>query len=246
MKPYLSIIIPVYNESSRIENLTAIATFLKTQKYKSEMVVVNDGSIDKTLTSIKKIISKIPKVQKVSVVVLTYKTNKGKGYAIKKGMLKAKGRYRLFMDIDLSTPLNSFRKFENHLVKYPVIIGSRKMRGSHISIRQSRLRENLGKTFTKLSQLVLNVKVSDFTCGYKSFSDLAATEIFKRQKINRWGFDSEVLFLATKLGFVIKEVPVSWVNHPDSKVKFPQDLVSSLIELIKIRVNYFTNKYALK
>ncbi len=234
---YLSVVVPVFNEEKRLQGLAKIHQFLKLQKFSSELIVVNDGSTDKTL-------SKLEELQKtVPFVIGSYQQNRGKGYAIKTGMLQARGKYRLFTDVDLSTPLIEFEKFKDYLDKYDLVIGSRKMRGAKLLKRQPIIRESLGKVFTALSQFVLGVRVSDFTCGFKCFSAKAAENIFSQTMIERWGFDSEVLFLAKKLGFNIKEVPVEWRNDQASRVRFPQDAINSLSELITIKKNVALGRY---
>ncbi|OGM21886.1 hypothetical protein A2714_04150 [Candidatus Woesebacteria bacterium RIFCSPHIGHO2_01_FULL_38_9] len=241
---FLSVIIPVYNESKRVYKLTKILKYLGRNTFRTEIIVVNDGSKDNTLLKLKNLTSK--KLQKnLNVKIISYRKNKGKGYAIKKGVLKARGKHRLFLDIDLSTPISEFQKFLTHLGKYDILIGSRKIKGAKVSQRQSLIREALGKNFTFLSQIILGLKVSDFTCGFKCFSTTASQTIFKLQRIDRWGFDCEILFIAKQLGFTIKEVPVIWKNDPNSKVRFPHDIISSFLELLKIRINYFSGKYRL-
>lgn len=228
-QPYLSIVIPLYNEEKRLDNIYSIYEFLDKAKVDYEIILVNDGSNDETI----KKVDQLPKKFKYNLI--TYYPNQGKGYAIKEGMLSAKGEYRLFTDIDLSTPIEELNKFLPHLTKYDVIIGSRKTKGSNLKKRQPFLRELLGKAFTLFSQLLLEVNVSDFTCGFKCFSKKAAEEIFKRQKISRWGFDSEILYIAKKLRYEIKEIPVNWTDDPLSKVKFPQAIISSLVDLYRIK-----------
>lgn len=236
-EPFLSIIIPVFNEEKRIKNLTKIVGYLKKKKYSWELIIVNDGSTDKT----KKILLNLKK--RIKFQLLTYSQNIGKGFAIKTGMLSSKGKYRLFLDIDLSTPITEFEKFHPFLKKYGIIIGSRKMKTSNLIVRQSFVREILGKMFTLLSKEVLEVNISDFTCGFKCFSKKAAKEIFSRQKINRWGFDSEILFIGKSKNISIKEVPVTWKNVPGTKVRIPQDIINSLTDLIKIRLNSLRGIY---
>lgn len=236
-QPFLSIVIPLFNESKRIYNLTAVLNYLKTKKFSFEIIVVNDGSTDDSKDRINKLNNKS------FFKILSYETNKGKGYAIKKGVLAAKGDFILFTDIDLSTPINELDKFLPLTKSYEVIIGTRKTFGSNVMTRQSPIRETLGKIFTFLSQLILSLEVSDFTCGFKLFSKKASKEIFSRLTINRWGFDSEILFIAYKKGYRIEEVGVSWKNDPLTKVKFPQDAINSLIELFKIRINDLRGLY---
>lgn len=235
--PFLSVIIPVFNEEKRIKNLINIVAFLKKQKYKWEIIVVNDGSTDKTdrlLISMK---------NKLRFKLISYFPNRGKGFAIKEGMLAASGRYRLFLDVDLSTPMIEFDKLSPYLKKYDIVIGSRKMKGANIIIRQPFIREILGKMFTQLSQKILQMKVSDFTCGFKCFSKKAATQIFPRQTIARWGFDSEILYIGKIKRNSIKEVPVEWKNDLGTKVKFPDAIVYSIVELTRIRLNSFLGLY---
>lgn len=236
-KPFLSIIIPLYNEQERLNKLTKVYEFLNRQKFDYEVILINDGSTDNTLKTIKKL------ADRFKFTLETYEENRGKGFAIKKGIMAAKSNYLLLTDIDLSTPLEEFNKFLPYLKAKNIIIGSRKTKGSTLQKRQGFLRENLGKGFTLLSQLFLNLYLSDFTCGFKCFPKQAAKEIFSKQKINRWGFDSEILFLAKKFGYEIIEVPVRWSNDSKTKVKFPQDIIRSLVDLCTIRYNLFKKVY---
>ena len=158
-------------------------------------------------------------------------------------MLKAVGKYRLFLDIDLSTPINEFDKFLPQIKKYDIVIGSRKMRGSNVVIRQHVIREVLRRIFTLLSQKVLGVNISDFTCGFKCFSGKAAEEIFSKQTINGWGFDSEILYIGKSKRKSIKEMAVEWKNDPRTRVKFPNAIIYSLLELIKIKINSYRGLY---
>jgi|SRR3989344_2392735 len=236
-QPYLSIVIPVYNEERRVKNLTQIIPYLKKQKYSWEVIVVNDGSTDKTETKLEQL------KKKLKFEVISYIENRGKGVAVKSGMLKAVGKYRLFLDIDLSTPINEFDKFLPQIKKYDIVIGSRKMRGSNVVIRQPVIREILGRIFTFLSQKVLGVNISDFTCGFKCFSGKAAEEIFSKQTINGWGFDSEILYIGKSKRKSIKEMAVEWKNDPRTRVKFPNAIIYSLLELIKIKINSYRGLY---
>lgn len=226
---FWSIIVPAYNESSRLFHLESIAGYLKSLKQSSELIVVNDGSRDDTLTKLEKL------SQKLNFKLISYPVNHGKGYAIKQGMLAAKGEYALFLDIDLSTPINQIEKIVPLLTPNRVLIGTRKTKGAVVAVHQPFIRETLGKGFTLLSQIFTQVWVSDFTCGFKCFPIKAAHQIFKASRIYRWGFDSEIIYLAHKYQYQIKEVPVTWTNDTQTKVKFPQDLINSLMELLRIR-----------
>lgn len=230
-KIFLSIVIPIYNEDKRIHNLSVVLNYIKSKKFKSELIAVNDGSTDNTIEKLKNL------RKKEKFKILNYEKNKGKGYAIKKGVFEASGQFILFTDIDLSTPIKEFDKFIPFTKKYEIIIATRRVKGANLVVRQSFLRENLGRIFTFLSKIILDINVSDFTCGFKLFSKNAAKGIFSRLTIERWGFDSESLFIAKKRGFKIKEVGVYWKNDPLTKVKFPHDAFNSLIELAKIKIN---------
>lgn len=238
--PFLSIIVPVYNEEKRLEKgIAEIVRFIDSQKFQTELLVVNDGSKDKTLKLLKNL--KHP-----SFKLISYKKNQGKGFAVKEGMKTARGDWRIFIDIDLSTPMSEFSKFLPHLKKFHVIIGSRKTKNSEILVHQPLLREKLGAVFTWLSSTFLGVGVSDFTCGFKLFSKKAAMEIFSIQDLKGWGFDSEIMFLAQKKGFPIKEIPVKWSNDSQTRVVLLKDIFQSLLELLKIRYNHLIGKYSFK
>lgn len=239
-KPFLSVIIPVYNESVRIKNIKKLIKYFSRQNFTSELIVVNDGSKDSTLSFLKNI------NQSNFFKLISYHKNRGKGYAIKKGILNASGKYRMFADIDLSTPISQLQKFIPHFKNFDVIIGSRKTAGAKLIKRQPKVRELLGKGFTSLSKTILSIDVSDFTCGFKCFSEKAAVEIFSKQRLERWGFDTEILFIAKKHKYTIKEVPVTWTHNPLTKVKFPQDLIRSFIDLGLILYNNQKNLYERK
>lgn len=229
--PFLSVIVPIFNEEKRIKSLKEIIAYLKRQKYSWEVIVVDDGSTDRT----SKILKSLKKQLRFNLV--SYSPNVGKGFAIKTGMLKAKGEHRLFLDVDLSTPITELEKFLPYLKQYDIVIGSRKLKTSQLITRQSFIREHSGKVFTLLSQKVLQINVSDFTCGFKCFSSKAVKKTFSKQTINGWGFDSEILYIGKIAKHSIKEVPVIWRNAPGTKVKFPNAIISSFLELIKIRIN---------
>jgi dolichyl-phosphate beta-glucosyltransferase len=236
-EPFLSVIVPVFNESGRIRNASAISEYLNQQEFSSELIIVDDGSTDNTLD----ILQNSP--SNPNRRIISYQPNRGKGHAIKTGMLVATGKYQLFTDIDLSTPLEQFHEFLPYLEENDVIMGSRKIEGAHVLQHQSKVRETLGRGFTYLSNLVLKLTVSDFTCGFKCFSKSAAEKIFTRMTIDRWGFDSEILYIAKKQGLSVREIPVIWANDPHTKVKFPHDLIRSFTDLIHIRLNDMKKTY---
>ncbi len=235
--PYISVIIPVYNETIRLQNLYIIDGFLKKIKHESELILVNDGSSDKTT----RVINKIKK--DINIKLIHYGKNRGKGYAVKMGMLNSRGKYRFFTDIDLSVPLENINTFLKYINKSDVVISSRRKKSSNIIEHQPFLRELLGRGYTLLSQRLLDLPISDFTCGFKCFSAEAAKKIFKNTTIYRWGFDTEVIYLAHFFKFGIHEVPVEWQNDSKTKVKFPNAIFTSIYELLKIKKNIIGKKY---
>lgn len=238
----LDIIIPVYNESSRLKlTFQALSSFVSPRGIKiNRIIFVDDGSTDNTLRKLKNVRLKFPKK------VLTYSHNQGKGAAIKLGLLNATADYALFMDADMSTPLTELTKLLPFIKeKIPVVIGTRKNGHSTVVVHQPWVREHLGKVFTFLSQLILNTWVTDFTCGFKAFSRPAYTVIAPIMSINRWGFDSEIIFLAKTFNFPIQEKALTWTNEPNSRVNLFKDIFQSLKELFQIRFNHFSGKYQL-
>ena len=159
-------------------------------------------------------------------------------------MLAARGAWVLFMDADSSTPIEEWKKFEPYLRQgYEVVIGSRKMPGAAIRVRQPRLRETLGVVFTQLSNLLVGGSVSDFTCGFKCFQLDAARRIFALQRLEGWGFDAEILFIARRLGHRIQEIPVTWAAAETTKVRMLRDGLRSFAELLTIRFEACRGRY---
>ena len=223
----LSIIIPVFNESSRIQaGLKEIAKWHQA-KPGWEFIIVNDGSTDNTASKIKKF---------KFIKLISYEKNQGKGFALKQGVAQAKKSLVLLSDIDFSTPLTELPKLYEKIPSADLLIGSRKMAGANVTKHQPWWREWLGRQFTNLTNLWLGIKVSDATCGFKLIKTQAAKQLFKLQKINRWSYDAEILFLAKKLGFPVAEVPVVWENDSRTKVRLLPDIFRSLWDLILIRV----------
>lgn len=226
----LSIIIPVYNEEIRVVNIYTLHKVLNKKKYIKEYIVVNDGSTDSTLAQLRTI------QRKTGISIVSYKKNRGKGYAIKRGIEKSKGTHIVIIDVDLSTDMRVIEDIVPLLDTHNVIIGTRKNPKAHLVERQPMVRELMGKVFTFISQIITGVNVSDFTCGFKCYEASLAKTIAKKQKIFRWAFDNEYLFLAYKSGAKIVEVPVTWKNDKKTKVRFPHDVISSFIDVVRIRI----------
>lgn len=244
----ISLVIPVYNEQKRInKTIKALSSGFNFPYLKLEKVIfVDDGSTDKTLSILKKNVDKLEKILRAEVILVTYKPNRGKGYAVKTGMLKSDSDYTLYFDADMATPLSEVEKFIPLMKKgSAVIIGTRKNGKSTVIDHQPLYRELMGRMFTLLSKLILNTWVTDFTCGFKAFSRNAKDEIFTRSMIDRWGYDAEILFLARKLGNRINERAVVWSDDKNSKVKVFQAAITSFTELIRIRFYDISGKYQL-
>ncbi len=233
-----SIVIPVFNEVKRInENIAEIFGFFSQAQQKIEIIFVNDGSTDATEELLKKY------QNTYSFQIVSYPDNQGKGYAIRQGTKAAQGKWIVFFDIDLATPLIEF----NYLVTFlkpkdQVVIGSRRLQDSEITKSESHIRVFLGQGFTLLSNLLVP-GVTDFTCGFKCFSSAAAKVIFSKAQINRWGFDTELLYIAHLNGITIRQMAVSWRHDTDSRVKVFQAVFSSLKELWEMKLNYWKGLY---
>lgn len=241
--PFLSIVIPAYNEEARLApSLEVITGYFAAQPYRTEIVVVDDGSSDRTCDIVLEWVKKSP----APVRLEKNPGNMGKGAAVRRGMLAGAGEYLLFTDADLSTPIESIADFLPHLKQgAPVVIGTRKTQAARITRQQPWLRRNMGKGFVVLANLMLGMGLSDFTCGFKCFSRAAAQEIFSRSLVIGWAFDAEILFLAQRLGYRIIEAPVTWAHSSGSRVRLRKDVLSSFLGLREIRRNSRKGAYNL-
>lgn len=235
---HLTVLVPCYNEDTIIRNNSQeIINFLSKKKYTWELIIVDDGSSDNSLREIQSI--KNPGLKLVS-----YKVNRGKGGALKEGVRNASGDYIIFMDADLSVPVEALDEFLAKLEQgADVVIGTRKIRSAKVLVHQSWLRENLGKGFTLLTKIFTGVDVSDFTCGFKGFSEEAGRKIFSHSLLSRWAYDAEILYLARKYGYKIVEIPVVWTNRKDTRVKLLNAVVTSLADLVKMKIYSWSGKY---
>ena len=225
-------VIPAYNEEPNLaQTLQDISSYLARQNYAYEVIVVNDGSSDKT----REIAVKNSCLFK-EFNVLDNPANRGKGSAVKNGVLSAKGKLVLFMDADNSTRINQLAKLiESINSGFDIAIGSRRIPGAEIGIPQPLRRRILGNFYIWLSRLLLGTKVRDFNCGFKLFTGNAANLIFPKLTRDDWSFDSELIFLSDKLRLKLKEVPVKWQDKRTSKVKPLQDGIKSFLSLFKIK-----------
>jgi glycosyltransferase involved in cell wall biosynthesis len=236
---FLSIIIPAYNEANRIEaTLMDINEKLKNKNFNYEILVLDDGSKDDTVKIVENLKTKIKNLN-----VILNEQNMGKGFSVRHGMLLAKGKYCLFMDADNSTTIDQFDNFLPYFNEgYDIVIGSIWIKGAKINEKAGWHRRLLGKISRLIIKIVLGLNISDTQRGFKSFKKEVVEPIFSRQTIWRWGFDFEILYIAKKLGFKIKEVPIIWNNAGESKVKL-SSYISTFKDLLKVRLNSIIGKY---
>jgi len=233
----ISVVIPAYNEEKRLPStLEKTIDYLKSKEWKYEIIVVDDGSMDGTRDVASKYLES-------GVRLTPSRANKGKGGSVKEGMLLAKNEWVLFMDADNSTPASSLDKFIPYLEEYDVLIGSRNLPGSEIVIKQPFLRSILGKGFPLLVRMLVVRGIKDTQCGFKLFRKKCITQIFEKQTLDKWGFDVEILFIARKKGYRIKEIPIKWWNDGESKVSAFRATIEMFFDLFKIRMNSIRGKY---
>ena len=239
---HLSLVIPVYNEGRRIpQTLPQILDFLNSRPQRSEALLVDDGSTDHTAELAQSLCPPGAPVR-----LLRHPANRGKGAAVRTGMLAAQGEYLLFSDADLSSPLSEADRLLGPLQEgYDVVIGSRALRREWITVRQSPLRETAGKIFNLLLRRITGLNFQDTQCGFKAFRRRAAQAIFSAQTIPGFGFDAEILYLAQKFGYRSLEVPVHWAHSEGTKVHMIRDSFRMFSDLVRIRWNDWRGRYRL-
>jgi dolichyl-phosphate beta-glucosyltransferase len=233
----VSVVIPVYNEAERlVKTFGGLLSYVPIEGITiAEVIFVNDGSTDETRRLLIQYKQVVEEHLHAKVRVLSYDHNRGKGYAVKMGMLGAESEYALMLDADMSTPLGELKKVVPLMIKQSrVIIGTRKNGESTVQIAQPWVRQQMGKVFTKMTQMILGTKVTDFTCGFKLFHTSVRDDIFERSRIERWGYDAEILFLANQLDVKVHEKALLWYNDERSRVNLLRDSIRSFYELLKI------------
>ncbi len=237
---YLTVVIPVFNEVNRIgKTLEKIMLYLDPCNYSFEIIVVDDGSTDGTYLLVKEFSERYKEVQ-----ILRTEMNQGKGDSVRKGMLASRGQYAVFSDADLSTPIEEIEKLLEWLGKgYDIAIGSRGLRESDIKIHQPWYREAMGKTFNLLVRFLAVKGIKDTQCGFKCFKQEIVQDVFDKQTISHFSFDVELLWIALKRGYKIKEVPVIWWNDVYSKVNPVSDSLRMFYDLMKIKINDLRGLY---
>lgn len=242
-RPSVSIVIPAYDESSRLPAaLVEVARHLRSRDLDAEVVVVDDGSTDGTAEVARRLGAELG----LALRVLRHAPNRGKGFAARAGMLAARGDAVLLTDADLSVPLSHLDAFLERLTVggVDVVSGSRRVQGASIAVHQPAQREWLGGVFRGLASLVLAPGTSDFTCGFKLFTRDAARAVFGRLRLWGWGYDVEIFFVARRLSLRVAEAPVTWSDDPRSRVRLWRDVPRSLADLARIRWNAALGRYA--
>ena len=236
--PFLSIIIPAHNEESRLaQTLDELLAFTSAQEYTSEIVIVENASVDRTLAIAKEYAAK-----QAGILVL-HEDLPGKGLAVKIGMLASSGNFRFICDADLSMPALEISRFlPPALTGVDIGIASREAPGA-IRYNEPPLRHFTGRVFNTLVRLIVLHKLQDTQCGFKCFTRKATETLFPLQTIPGWTFDVEILAIAQKMGFKIAEVPIPWYYHGDSKVRVFRDSLKMARDLLRIRANVNKRKY---
>ena len=238
----ITIVIPAYNEERRLPaTLSAVLAHLSRRPWRfTEVVVVDDGSTDGTAGVVEEFCRSHPAVR-----LLKNPDNRGKGYSVRHGMLEAKGDWVLFSDADLSAPIEELDRLLEAAGERgaSVAIGSRALDRSLISVHQSFFRESAGRVFNLLMQVLTGLRFRDTQCGFKLFEARAAREVFRRQRLERFGFDAEALFIARRLGYRTVEVPVRWSHSEGTKVSMFRDSLNMFLDLLRIRCNQCRGRY---
>jgi dolichyl-phosphate beta-glucosyltransferase len=237
----LSIVIPAYNEERRLpQTLDSIFAYLRGRPYRAEVIVVDDGSSDGTAQIVNTAREKYPGLR-----LLSNDGNRGKGFSVRHGMLDARGEIALFSDADLSTPIEETGKLLASIQEqgYDAAIGSRAVDRSLIQVHQSVLREQAGIFFNRMVRWIMGIQFSDTQCGFKAFRRERTRIIFEQQRIERFGFDPEILFLAQRNGLRVAEVPVRWSHDAATKVNVATDGIRMFLELLLIRWNAIRGYY---
>ncbi|HRI44133.1 MAG TPA: glycosyltransferase family 2 protein [Fimbriimonadaceae bacterium] len=233
MPPRLAVIVPAYDEEARLTpTLERLAEYFGGQSYTWSVTVIDDGSKDSTAEIAARFAESHP-----GFGLLTYRPNRGKGYAVRKGMLEVPGELILFSDADLAAPIEEVEKLLPAIERgIPIAIGSRPLKESRLEVRQPWFREMMGRAFNKAVQLFAVRGLQDTQCGFKVFRKDVAVDVFSRCKLDRYGFDFESLMIARDLGYEIAEIPIRWRHQEGSKVNLVRDGLRMLRDLVGLRL----------
>src|SRR5665213_857810 len=229
-----SIVIPAFNEQARIgATLERVMECVQARHWAAEVLVVNDGSSDQTAAIVSAAAQRYPNLR-----LIENPGNRGKGYSVRNGMLQARGAIAMFTDADLSAPIEEAELLFAAIADgADVAIGSRWLDRTRQTLRQPIYRRLFGRCFNWLTRLIMHLPLADTQCGFKAFRRDVARTIFARQRIERWGFDPEILYIALRLGMRIKEVPVTWGHDDRSRISYLKDGIKMLEDLIQVRFN---------
>ncbi len=238
--PRLSIVIPAYNESARIEaTLDRVMSCVASEGWDAEVLIIDDGSKDNTAGIVKRWMDVFPRLH-----LIQNPGNRGKGYSVRNGLLQAAGDIVMFTDADLSAPMEEANRLIAAIdAGADVAIGSRWLDRTRQTIHQPLYRQFFGRCFNAITRGVMGLPFKDTQCGFKAFRREAAQIVFRLQRIERWGFDPEILFIARKLRYTIKEVPVTWGHDERSRMSYLKDGMKMLEEMAIIRWNSLVGRY---
>lgn len=242
-EPYLSVVIPAYNEAARLgPTLDRVGEFLASKPFESEIIVADDGSTDSTPTLVREAAARIPHLRH-----LRHEPNRGKGFTVRRGVLEARGKYALFTDADLSSPIEEVDRLLEALERTgaDAAVGSRALERELIGVHQPWVREFGGRVFNLLVRVFTGLRIHDTQCGFKLFRRQTTRRAFEVQKIEGFGFDPELLFLIERTGGKLVEVPVRWNDNPATKVRFLRDSTRMFCDLVRIRWRALTGQYGL-
>jgi dolichyl-phosphate beta-glucosyltransferase len=239
-RPFISIVIPAYNESARIgKSLGEVLRVVRERAWHAEVLVVNDGSTDRTAAVVTEFAQLNPEIR-----LLNNPENRGKGFSVRNGVLNAVGEVVMFTDADLSAPMEEAeRLFEALRQGADIAIGSRWLQSKRQTHKQPIYRQFFGRCFNAITRLIMGLPFADTQCGFKAFRRPVAQTIFQLQRIERWGFDPELLFIALKRGYKVQEVAVTWGHDERSRLSYLKDGIKMLEDIAYIRWEAFAGAY---
>jgi dolichyl-phosphate beta-glucosyltransferase len=239
-RPFLSIVVPAYNEEARLgASLAKIASYLESSGLDAEVLVVDDGSKDNTADVAAKALSGL------NGRVVKNGENRGKGYSVRHGVLEARARFVLLTDADLSTPIEEHAKLAAVIRDrdLDVVIGSRALPGSDVQVRQAWHRQTMGRTFNKIIRALTGLPFRDTQCGFKLLDRERVKPVFEKMVVDRFAFDVELLFLCERFGLSVADVPVIWRDAPGSKVSILRDPLNMIVDVLRVRWRFRRGLY---